>query len=424
MGDPIRLVAFGAYFRCAALRTLPSIAAAAFGLLASLGSTAGACVVVTLGSTLASGASIVPVSAAILASTVVLPAAVPASGSSAPVFTYEVVDVFPHDPDAFTQGLILKDGYFYESTGLYGASTVRKVEVGTGAVLLQYDLPASVFGEGLTALGDTLYQLTFQNQEGYAYLEQDSSFQLVETFDHPWSGWGLTHDGSSLIVTDGSSTVRYLDPTTKELLREFVVRDDGVPINRLNELEYIDGRIFANIWLTERIAIFDADTGVVEAWLDLGGLADSVSFDPGVDVLNGIAWNPETNHLYVTGKWWPKLFEIEMPPLDPAGIDETPSEAGPTGAADPRDGAPIPVEAVPNPAGGGTELRFVLPETSVVGLRVFDARGRLVVEGVRLTLPRGPQQMPLDTRSLAVGAYFLQLTTHRGTSTATLQVVR
>ena len=333
--------------------------------------------------------------------------------ASAPVFSYDVVDVFPHDHDAFTQGLILKDGTFYESTGLYGESSLRRVEIATGTVLKQYDLPSDRFGEGMTALRDTLYQVTWQSHDAYAYVEQAGSFQLVDTFFHPWDGWGLTHDGTSLITTDGSSTVRYLDPTTKELLAEFQVKDDGVPVNRLNELEYVQGKIFANVWLTNRIVVFDALSGVVDAWLDLAGLADSVSYDPGIDVFNGIAWDPETNHLYVTGKLWPKLFEIEMPPIYPVGIDDLPTSA-----------VPLLLETTPNPAGHGTDLRFVLPRASTVSLHVFDVRGRLVTERFEGVHRAGPQEMHIDTRSLPTGAYYLQLGTSQGSSTRKLQVIR
>ena len=357
--------------------------------------------------------SLPSVLAALSALTPILPLLAPVAQASAPVFSYDVVDVYPHDRDAFTQGLILRNGYFYESTGLYGESTLRQVEIETGTVLEQYDLPGLRFGEGMTALRDTLYQITYQSHDAYAYIEQDSSFQLVETFDHPWEGWGLTHDGASLIATDGSATVRYLDPTTKELLQEFQVKDDGVPVDRLNELEYVQGNIFANVWLTNRIVIFDALTGVVNAWLDLGGLADSVSYDPDANVLNGIAWDPDTNHLYVTGKLWPKLFEIEMPPLDPTGV---------TGAGDRSLSAVL--EAVPNPARYSTDLRFVLPEASSVSLRIFDVHGRLLRESFAGERSAGRQGMQIDTRSLPVGAYYLQLGTSRGTPTQKLQIVR
>ncbi len=230
-----------------------------------------------------------------------------------PVWGFRIVDTYPHDPTAFTQGLIYHQGFLYEGTGLYGQSSLRKVELKTGRVLQSRPLPAKYFGEGITLFQDRIYQLTWQNQEGFIY---DLNFNPVGRFTYQTEGWGLTHDGQRLIMSDGSAQLFFLNPRTLQLVRTLTVRAGGQPVTRLNELEYIQGRIWANVWMTDRIAIIHPQTGHVEAWLDLRGLSLLArSRNPNPDaVLNGIAYDTQNRRIFVTGKLWPFLFEIEVVP--------------------------------------------------------------------------------------------------------------
>lgn len=229
----------------------------------------------------------------------------------APVRSVEVVAEYPHDPSAFTQGLILVDGQLYEGTGLNGRSELRLVDLQTGEVLERHPLSDEYFGEGITVLGDRIYQITWQTQTAFVYDRE--SFELLETFAYDTEGWGLTHDGASLIMSDGTDQLFFRDPETFEVTRQISVRDGDNPIDRLNELEYIDGVIWANVWQSNFIARIDPETGNVIDWLDLSTLAQqALAAGEQVDVLNGIAWNPETNTAYVTGKLWPTLFEIRV----------------------------------------------------------------------------------------------------------------
>jgi glutamine cyclotransferase len=314
--------------------------------------------------------------------------------SAAPVYGYEVRHVYPHDTTSFTEGLIYKDGFLYEGTGWWGQSCLRKVELATGLPLKQHDLPAEDFGEGVTALRDTLFQITWGNHRGYRYAEQDT-FQLLETFPYPFEGWGLTHDGVNLITSDGSATIRFLDPRTRQVLRQVQVRDDLVAVNYLNELEYIHGRIYANVLPSDRIAVIDPGTGRVDAWLDLGGLRDSVAGYP-VDVLNGIAHDPATDRLWVTGKYWPKLFEIAVPTLPTSG---TPG-AGP---GSPDQGQVLP--NFPSPISRPARMQFTLPAPAAVTLRLYDIRGRLVRTLVEGTREAGRHEFDVDPTTLPSGAY-------------------
>ncbi len=227
-----------------------------------------------------------------------------------PVYTYRIVNAYPHDRRAFTQGLVFDDGFLYEGTGLYGNSSVRKVDLETGQVLALRELAARYFGEGITVFGDIIDQLTWKSNTGLVY-DRDS-FDLLHTFEYPTEGWGLTHDGERLIMSDGTSTVRFLDPQTYEETGRIEVADRGVPVVRLNELEYVKGEIFANVWLTDRIARIDPDTGRVVGWIDLTGLLSAGDRARPVDVLNGIAYDAGGDRLFVTGKLWPRLFEIEL----------------------------------------------------------------------------------------------------------------
>ena len=242
-------------------------------------------------------------------------AAAPACSPSAaaPAKGYEVVRSHPHDPDAFTQGLIFQDGVLYEGTGLNGRSSIRKVELATGKVLQRRDLPAAYFGEGITAWRGRLVQLTWREGTGFVY--DQASFRPVSRFTYLGEGWGLTHDGRRLIMSDGTAQLRFLDPATFAEQGRITVTDNGRPLPYLNELEFVRGEVFANVWTTDRIARIDPATGRVTGWLDLSGLlsaADRAGRE--VDVLNGIAYDARGDRLFVTGKLWPKLYELRLTP--------------------------------------------------------------------------------------------------------------
>jgi glutaminyl-peptide cyclotransferase len=226
-----------------------------------------------------------------------------------PVLSYEVVNTFPHDPAAFTQGLIYRDGHLFESTGLKGQSSLRKVKLETGAVVERRVVDKRYFAEGLTDWGNRLLQLTWETSIGFIY--DVSTFEPVGTFTYTGEGWGLTHDSSRLIMSDGTSALRFLDPSTQREIGRITVKDGDRPIERLNELEFIKGEVYANVWLTDRIAIISPATGRVTAWLDLVGLRRGPA-QPGNDVLNGIAYDAQRDRLFVTGKLWPTLYEIRV----------------------------------------------------------------------------------------------------------------
>ena len=227
----------------------------------------------------------------------------------APVDGHRVVNVYPHDPDAYTQGLIFRDGYLFESTGQYGRSTLRKVELKTGRVVQQRRLAPEYFGEGLAEWSGRLVQLTWDSQLAFVY--DLSSFAPLGTFGYSGEGWGLTHNGREFILSDGTANLRFLDPTTFRETRRVSVTDGGVPVKNLNELEYVRGEIYANVWHTDRIARISPQSGKVTRWIDLTGLMSTGHrLDPEA-VLNGIAYDAEGNRLFVTGKLWPRVFEIE-----------------------------------------------------------------------------------------------------------------
>lgn len=227
-----------------------------------------------------------------------------------PVYSYEVVNTYPHDRRAFTQGLVYRDGFLYESTGLRGRSSLRRVELESGRVLERRTLLPPYFAEGIAVLDERIYQLTWTSGVGFVY--ERESMKLVREFRHGIEGWGMTEDGVSLIVSDGSATLYFWDPDTLLETRRLTVRDRGVRVENLNELEYIDGEIYANIWMQERIARISPETGNVLSWIDLTGILENRSGQE--DVLNGIAWDATGKRLFVTGKLWPKLFEIELVP--------------------------------------------------------------------------------------------------------------
>ena len=229
--------------------------------------------------------------------------------AAAPVYGYEVVNVYPHDRDAFTQGLLFRDGVLYESTGLNGRSSLRRVQLETGRVLQQASVEPRYFAEGLTDWGSRLIQLTYQTNVGFVY--DRTSFKRLQTFNYTGEGWGLAHDDRQLIMSDGSSTLRFLDPQTFAVTRRLPVSDGGQPVRDLNELEFIDGQIYANVWQTDRIAMIAPDTGRIAGWINLAGLLPA-SAAASADVLNGIAWDAQRRRLFVTGKLWPSLFEIRI----------------------------------------------------------------------------------------------------------------
>jgi glutamine cyclotransferase len=222
---------------------------------------------------------------------------------------YEVVKVYPHDPNAFTQGVVIEEGVLYEGTGLYGNSTLRRVDLETGNVLQSYALPDDFFGEGITIFGGRVIQLTWQNQKGFVY--DKHSFELLQEFSYPTEGWGITNDGSQLIMSDGTANLYFLDPETFQKVGQVEVRDGNASVTNLNELEYINGEVYANIWPTNKIAIINPQTGQVKAWIDLTGIYTQENNDPN-NVLNGIAYDAESDRLFVTGKMWSQLFEIKL----------------------------------------------------------------------------------------------------------------
>ena len=230
-----------------------------------------------------------------------------------PIYTYEIIKTYPHDPKSFTQGLVFDNGIFYESAGLNAAhgghSTLRKVEVETGKVLKLIDVPEPYFAEGLALFEDKLYQLTWEDHKGLIYDRE--TFALKGEFKYSGEGWGLTHDGKSLILSDGTHQIRFLDPNTFQEQRRISVYNQDERVEELNELEYVKGEIFANIWQEDRIVRLDPKDGKILGWIDLRGLKEKQN-SPEADVLNGIAYDAAQDRLYVTGKKWSKLFEIRL----------------------------------------------------------------------------------------------------------------
>lgn len=230
-----------------------------------------------------------------------------------PLYGYQVQHVYPHDPDAFTQGLQYVDGALYEGTGLNGRSSIRKVKLETGEVLQKRDVPAQHFGEGITIWKNDLIELTWQSEIAFVY--DKNTFQERRTFTYVGEGWGLTHDGTSLIMSDGSERLRFLEPATFAERRRVQVTAGGVPLRNLNELEYVKGEIFANIWTTDYVARIAPETGRIVGYIDLSGLLSSAerqTVAAAGGVLNGIAYDEAHDRLFITGKLWPKLFEIRL----------------------------------------------------------------------------------------------------------------
>ena len=226
------------------------------------------------------------------------------------MYGYKVVASFPHDGSAFTQGLIYRDGFLFESTGLYGESSLRKVELQTGRVVQQRRIDQRYFAEGLTEWQGRLIQLTWR--ESVAFVYDLATFADQRTFAFAGEGWGLTHDGTRLILSDGSDTLAFLDPATFQVTGRIAVKDRGTPVRDLNELEFVRGEIYANVWQTDRIARIAPATGEVVGWIELAGILPTGQRPTSDAVLNGIAYDSAGNRLFVTGKLWPAIFQIEL----------------------------------------------------------------------------------------------------------------
>jgi len=235
----------------------------------------------------------------------------PATANSAPVrYTYEVLASWPHDRRAFTQGLVFRNGELLESTGLNGQSSLREVEINTGRVTKQIEVARQYFAEGLAVIGDRAFQLTWQNGRGFVY--DADTFRLLQDFSYEGEGWGLATDGHELILSDGTSRIRFIDPATFRVLRTIDVVREGKPVVRLNELEWINGEIFSNVWQTDEIVRIDPATGQVRGTIDFSGLLAPQDRSPDSDVLNGIAYDAANDRLFITGKRWSKIYEVRL----------------------------------------------------------------------------------------------------------------
>lgn len=228
------------------------------------------------------------------------------------ITNYRVIAEYPHDAKAFTQGLVIVSGQLYEGTGMKGESSLRKVDLKSGRVQVNVPIERSYFGEGITVLNDRIYQLTWQHHLGLIY--DLKTMNQVGKFRYTGEGWGLTHDGKRLIMSDGTSLLRFIDPKSFDVVKRIRVRGPDGPVDKLNELEYVEGEILANIWYADRIARISPDTGEILGWIDLSGLYPEKLRGSKDDVLNGIAYDEATGHLYVTGKYWPRVYEIELVP--------------------------------------------------------------------------------------------------------------
>ena len=234
--------------------------------------------------------------------------AIPPPSSRAPVYNSTIVHSYPHDPDAFTEGLEFHDGFLYESTGLNGKSSIRKVKLETGEVLQNRNISRDYFGEGITFWKDDLFQLTWISEIAFVY--DAKTFASKKSFNYKGEGWALTHNDEDLVMSDGTPQLRFIDPVTFKERRRLTVTDAGVPITYLNELEWIKGEIFANVYTTDYIARIDPSNGRVTGWIDIRGMLPRQN--DGNTVPNGIAYDAAGDRLFVTGKYWPKLFEIRI----------------------------------------------------------------------------------------------------------------
>jgi glutaminyl-peptide cyclotransferase len=230
--------------------------------------------------------------------------------SGTPEYTYQVVHTYPHDPTAYTQGLLFLNGVLYEGTGLEKHSSIRKVKLETGEVLQKRDIADEYFGEGIINWKDKLIEITWKGERGFIY--DLATFKPLGQFEYPGEGWGLTQDGKRIIMSDGSAQLRFWEPETLRETGRITVTDEGRPVTQLNELEWVKGEVYANVYQTDRIARIDPVSGKVVGWIDLTGLLKPEDRTGEVDVLNGIAYDAAGDRLFVTGKWWPKLFEIRL----------------------------------------------------------------------------------------------------------------
>ena len=227
-------------------------------------------------------------------------------------YGYRVVKSYPHDRNAFTQGLEYRDGFLYEGTGIVGRSSLRKVNLDTGQVLQRFDIPRPFFGEGITVLNQRVFQLTWRSQTGFIY--DKSSFRLMGSFNYSGEGWGMTNDGKQVYMSDGSAQIRVLDPAALKEVRRITVKDSFRDVMELNELEFVRGELLANVWHTDRIARISPADGKVLGWIDLSGILSKADRSEAEAVLNGIAYDAAGDRLFVTGKLWPKIFEIQLLP--------------------------------------------------------------------------------------------------------------
>ena len=234
------------------------------------------------------------------------------ASTAVPTYTYEIVKTYPHDRKAFTQGLVFTDGRLFEGTGKKGESSLRRVELKSGRIEQIVPLDSALFGEGITILDGKIYQLTWQNRLGLIY--DQKTFDSLGTFRYTGEGWGLTHDGKRLILSDGTSTIRFLDTKTFEVVKRLKVRASNGPVDQLNELEFRKGEILANVWHTNRIARISPESGDVLGWIELTSLYPERQRQNREDVLNGVAYDEANDRLFVTGKNWPKIYEIEVVP--------------------------------------------------------------------------------------------------------------
>lgn len=239
------------------------------------------------------------------------------AGNDLPKYGFEIVNTYKHDPKAFTQGLVFHDGFLYESTGQYGKSTLRKVELESGKVLRSFDLASDIFAEGMTILNGTVYQISWQNGLAWSYGLDD--FKMIREFRYAGEGWGLTHDGTNLLMSDGSHVIRVIDPKNFETVRTVpVFRENGAPLLKINELEWVKGEIWANVWHSESIGLpnhiarIDPNSGKLLGWINLDGISPEDTARNEENTLNGIAYDEKTDRIFVTGKNWKRLFEIKL----------------------------------------------------------------------------------------------------------------
>ena len=227
-------------------------------------------------------------------------------------YTFRVVKTYPHDRSAFTQGLEYRDGFLYEGTGLAGRSALRKIKLDTGQVLQSFDLPQPFFGEGITVLPQQIVQLTWQSQTGFIY--DKATFRVLKSFSYPGEGWGMTNDGKQIYMSDGTAQIRVWDPVSLKEVRRINVTDGARPVTAINELEFVRGEIWANVWQTDRIARISPAAGRVLGWIDLSGILPKAERTTADAVLNGIAYDSATDRVFVTGKLWPNIFEVKIVP--------------------------------------------------------------------------------------------------------------